>query len=506
MDQISKLSGHDPATVAGGPAATTSASRSATMPFPTRMYIEGTLVDGEGTIDVINPATETHVARVAAAGLADADRALEAARAAFPAWARTPITERQRWMHRLRDAVIANEEHLRDCIHHEMGKAWGDTKEDFDLLERALGFYAEEIARIHDVGLADRSGTHVHRLVHEPVGVALAYLAWNFPLLNLAYKIAPAMAAGCPIIIRPSEKTPISAYAVGALCEEIGLPPGVVQILCTDGYDVADHLSASPVPAMITLIGSTATGRHIMRTGASTIKRYSMELGGNAPALVFPDADLDLAADILCGVKFSNAGQICVSPNRVFVHRDVLEAFCEKAEARAISARVGWDKTADIKTGPVIDGRAWTRLKCLIDAAALDGARILAGGTRPEGLTEGHFLAPTVLADVTEEMEVYRQETFGPIISIVPFDDTTDLERMANDCDEGGLTAYVFTRDLARAEHWAAALRYGEIQINGVKYDIDLPHGGIGQSGIGHDCSALALDDYLVIKRVTRAL
>lgn len=473
--------------------------------FAKKMYIAGAMTGGQGEIKVYNPANEQLVATVPAAGIADADRALAAAKDAVAAWSRSSITERQDWMRKLRAAVIDNEDHLRECIHHEMGKPWGATQEDFDSLKNSLEYYAEEIARVHDIALADRAGTHTHRLVHEPAGVALAYLAWNFPLLNLAFKIGPAMAAGCPIIIRPSEQTPISAYAVGELCHQIGLPPGVVQILCTDGYGVADHLSASPVPALITLIGSTRTGQHIMRTGASTIKRYSMELGGNAPVLVFPDADLDLAADVVCGVKFSNAGQICVSPNRVFVHRDVLEAFTQKAVTRAGKAGVGWDRNADILTGPVIDGRAWKRLKKLVDDAVADGATLLAGGDRPEELQRGHYLAPTVLGDVTEQMDIYQQETFGPIVSIVPFDDQTDLARMANDCDEGGLTAYIFTTDLARAEDWAAQLRYGEIQINGVKYDIDLPHGGIGQSGIGHDCSALALQDYLVIKRITRA-
>ncbi len=476
------------------------------MSFEKKMYIAGALTDGEGQIDVFNPANNQRVANVPTAGLGDAQRALDAARDAFPSWSTTSIIERQMWMRKLRDAVIENEVHLRDCLHHEMGKPWGNTQEDFDGLKNSLEFYAEEIARIHDAAIADRAGTHTHRLVHEPAGVALAFLAWNFPLLNLAFKIGPAMAAGCPIIIRPSEQTPISAYAVGELCHQIGLPPGVVQILCTDGYDVADHLSASPIPALITLIGSTNTGRHIMRTGSSTIKRYSMELGGNAPVLVFPDADIDQAVNITCGVKFNNAGQICVSPNRVFVHRDVVEEFTDKAVDFANAAGVGWDRDADILTGPVIDGRAWTRLKGLIDSAAQSGAKVLAGGDRPAGLPEGHFLAPTVLGNVTENMDVYRQETFGPIVSIIPFDDTSDLNRMANDCDDGGLTAYIFTRDLAFAESWAAKLRYGEIQINGVKYDIDLPHGGIGQSGIGHDCSTLALHDYLVIKRITRAL
>ncbi|MEM6658635.1 MAG: NAD-dependent succinate-semialdehyde dehydrogenase [Pseudomonadota bacterium] len=476
------------------------------MEFPTQMYIDGALIDGSATRDVLNPATETLVATVAVAGADDAERALQSAKAAFPKWAGMPIAERQAWMRKLRDAVVEAEDWLRACVHHEMGKPWAQTEEDWDRLVASLVYYAEEIARLHDYNLTDRAGTHTHRMVYEPAGVAVAFLAWNFPLLNLAFKIGPAMAAGCPIIIRPSDATPISAYAVGALCEKIGLPKGVVQILATESYAVADALTASTIPQVITLIGSTKTGQHIMRTGATSIKRYSMELGGNAPVLVFEDADLDLAADIVTGVKFSNAGQICVSPNRVFVCEAVRDAFTKKVLKRAAAAKVGFDKDTDITTGPVIDGRAWTRLKGLVDDAVSEGATLLAGGDRPAGLNAGHYLAPTVLTDVTETMEVYRQETFGPIISLIPFEDESDLLRMANDCEEGGLTAYIFTRNLARAEQYAAHLCYGEIQINGVKYDIDLPHGGIGQSGIGHDCSALALHDYLVQKRITRAL
>ena len=248
------------------------------MTFPTQMYIDGKLTAGSGQKVVINPATEEEIATVSIAGFDDVDRALQSAKAAFPGWAATPIAERQAWMRKLRDEVIANEILLRDCVHHEMGKPWSQTEEDWDRLVASLDFYAEEIARIQDYGLADRAGTHQHRMVYEPAGVAVAFLAWNFPLLNLAFKIGPAMAAGCPIIIRPSEATPISAYAVGALCAKIGLPKGVVQILCTDGYDVADALTASTIPQVITLIGSTKTGQHIMRAGATSIKRYSMEL------------------------------------------------------------------------------------------------------------------------------------------------------------------------------------------------------------------------------------
>ena len=196
------------------------------MRYVKKMYLGGDLVDGEGSADVVNPATEEVAGTIATAGLGAVQRALEAARDALPAWSNTPIAERQAWMHRLRDAVIADEEHLRDCVHHEMGKPWAATQEDFDSLKNSLQFYAEEIARMRDEYLPDRAGTHTHRLVHEPLGVALAFIAWNFPLLNLAFKIGPAMAAGCPIIIRPSVATPISAYAVGELCKKVGLPDG----------------------------------------------------------------------------------------------------------------------------------------------------------------------------------------------------------------------------------------------------------------------------------------
>ena len=234
------------------------------MTYTRNMHIAGELVAGAGHIEATNPATEESIGTVAAAGLAEVERALQAARAAFPMWSRTTIADWQAWMMKFRDCVIASEEHLRGCIHYEMGKSWGGTKEeeDFDSLNNSPQFYAEEIARVWDESLPDRAGTRDHRLAHEPVGVVVAFIAWNFPLLNSAFKIGPAMAAGCPIIIRPSAAAPVSAYAVGELCAQIGLPKGVVQIPCIDGYEAADALSASEIPALLTLIGSTATGRH----------------------------------------------------------------------------------------------------------------------------------------------------------------------------------------------------------------------------------------------------
>lgn len=472
--------------------------------FTKPMYVGGKLLEGGARFDVICPATEKPAGNVAWASAADARAALEAADAAFAEWSGLPIAERARWMGKLRDAVLDNEEHLRECVRREMGKNWEGTQEDFDSLVNSLAFYAEEISRIRPEALVDREGTHAHALHHEAAGVAAAFLAWNFPLLNLAFKIGPAMAAGCPLVVKPSFKSPLSACAVGELCAQVGLPAGAVNILCGPDEEVGDALSSSQIPALLTLIGSARTGRRIMREGATSIKRYSMELGGNAPVLVFADANLDLAADIVCAVKFGNAGQICVTPNRVFVEESVLDSFRKKAVERAEKIRVGFAREG-IDMGPLIDRAAWERVDGLVREAAADGAKILTGGGRPEGMDVGHFYAPTVLDGVGEKMRIYREEIFGPVVSLIPFSDEGRVLRAANDT-ETGLTAYVFTADIGKAERCARALRFGEIQINGVKYGIDLPHGGIKQSGVGCDCSHLALYDYLAPKRVSRAL
>lgn len=475
------------------------------MEMEKRMFIGGALC-GEPNFDVISPATERPVARVAFGDGGDARRALAAAEDAFPAWAATPPSKRADWMRRLRAEIVAREEHLRLCVHLETGKPWSATAEDFQSLIDSLAFYGEAVERFAPQELPDKSGSHRHTLEWTPVGVAVAFLAWNFPLLNLAFKIGPAMAAGCPLVVKPSFKSPLSACAVGEICAAIELPPGVFNVVCGADEEVGDALSGSTTPALLTLIGSARTGRRIIEKGATSIKRFSMELGGNAPALIFADADLDAAADIVAALKFNNSGQICVTPNRVFAHAEIADSLAAKIVAKAKARRLGFDRAdGGIDMGPLIDRAAWERVDGIVQDAVAGGARLLCGGRRPARFERGHYYEPTALDGVTPRMRASREEIFGPVVALARFEEERDALALANDTD-AGLTAYLFTRDEARQRRLADALRFGEIQINGVKYGIDLPHGGFKQSGVGVDCSELALRDYLAPKRISRAL
>ncbi len=472
-----------------------------------KLYIGGELREASGGAkrDVLCPATEEIIATVAWAGPADAEAALAAAEAGFKVWSKTPIKERVAVMQRLRALVIRDQDKLREAVMFEHGKTWEQAEEDVVSLINALGYYAEEILRMRGEILPDADGTHEHKLVYQPLGVVVAYLAWNFPLLNLAFKLGPSLAAGCAIIIKPSSETPISALMVGELCAEAGVPAGVVNILAGPNDPVASILSGSKIPRLLTLIGSTGTGQRIIQQGSSSIKRYSMELGGNAPALVFADADLDLAAFLISLLKFSNTGQICVTPNRVLVEQSVFDAFAAKVVAHARKVKLGHGRGSGATMGPLINADARERIESWVNEAVAQGAVLLHGGKRPASLPKGCYYEPTALKNVTPAMRVCWDEVFGPVVSLIPFKDEADALAQANATD-AGLSSFVFTTDHARALRLSEALEFGEVMINGVKYHIDLPHGGVKQSGIGHDCSHLALHDYLTVKRITTAL
>ncbi|MHC5058574.1 MAG: aldehyde dehydrogenase family protein [Planctomycetota bacterium] len=455
-----------------------------------KLTIGGELRDAGERLPVCCPATDEAVAEVALADEELTLAALGVAGSAFELWATSPIAERRAWMLKLRDACRAKEELLREALMYETGKPWAQTEYEFGILMDALSFYAEEISRVRDEALPDVDGTHTHLLRREAAGPVVAMLAWNFPVLNLAYKLGPAMAAGCPIILKPSKETPLTAYIVGETCVEVGLPAGVVSVIAGPNDTVGTTLCP--------------TGCRLMELGASSIKRYSMELGGNAPAIVFDDADVAVAVAVetVSALKFGNAGQICVAPNRVFVHGSVLDSFREGMLAKARSTSVGFGRDSDPGMGPLINARERERVHALGADAVEDGAEILVGGEIPDG--RGSFYPPTVLAEVRNDMRIAREEIFGPVVAIIPFDSDDDVLVQANDTD-AGLASYAFTRSAARIERVSSELRFGEVQVNGFKYAMDLPHLGIKQSGMGCDCSHLVLEDYMVRKRVTVA-
>ncbi|MGL6259645.1 aldehyde dehydrogenase family protein [Vibrio sp. WXL210] len=468
------------------------------------MYINGKLIETDLKFSVENPATDQVVEEISIANQDVALQTLNAAKAAESTWGKSTIAERVTWMHKLREACINNENALRSAVHLETGKPWAATEEDYQSLIDSLEFYAEEVTRYAPPALLGKDDTCRHQLRYLPVGVVVAYLSWNFPLLNLGFKLGPAMASGCPVILKPSLKAPLSAYLVGALCHEIGLPAGAVNVIAGDDMEVGNFLSSSKIPQMLTLIGSINTGVKVMQAGATSIKRYSMELGGNTPFIVLEDADLDLAADTLCGLKYHNSGQICVAPNRVLVAKSVKQAFIDKVLERADKVRLGFGIASDATMGPVIDKDSRSRIHQLVEQAVEAGSTLLRGGTY-DTQEVGAFYPPTVLCDVNTSMEIYNEEIFGPVISIIDFDAQDDIVAIANSTDTG-LASYIFTTDITKADAIADKLEFGEVQINGVKYGIDLPHVGIKQSGIGCDCSKYALDDYFYLTRVTRTL
>jgi succinate-semialdehyde dehydrogenase/glutarate-semialdehyde dehydrogenase len=472
--------------------------------FVETMYIDGQAYSSNETESVTNPATDETIAQVQIANEDVATCALNSAKKAEKTWGKTSIAERVDWMKKLRTAFIEHEDQLRHCVHMEAGKTWEGTQEDFDLLINSLAFYSEEIQRYQPSQLADPEGDFVHTLNYKPVGVVVAYLSWNFPLLNLSYKLGPAMAAGCPIILKPSVQTPLSAYLVGDICRKIGLPAGAVTIISGGSHAVTNLISGSAIPSMLTLIGSIATGVKVMQAGATTIKRYSMELGGNTPFLVFKDADLDKAADILVALKYGNTGQICVAPNRIFVDQSVFEPFLDKVLQRTQQVVQGFGRDSEATMGPLINKDAREGIHQLVMSAIDQGAVLQTGGEFDAALT-GAFYPPTVVTHVNPTMDIYQHEIFGPVISMITFTDEQAAIDQVNDTDTG-LASYIFSDDLAKAQKAADQFEFGEIQINGVKYAINLPHVGIKQSGIGCDCSKYALDDYLYITRTSRAL
>jgi len=472
-----------------------------------KLYINGELVDSvnKKRIKVVCPATGKAIAEIAEAGKADAEKALESAQKGFKYWSKLSLSERSSWMSKLRVAVLDKEAELRSAIIHEMGKTYAGSYEDIEALVNSLDWYPNAMKNLREEQIPDYENTHTHKMIQQPAGVAVAYLAWNFPLLNVGFKLGPALASGCSIIIKPSVLSPLSTYMIGEILYDINFPPGVVNILTGPNSEVATTMTKSKIPAILTMIGSTATGKKIIADSTTSIKKLGMELGGNAPFIIFEDANFEKALDLAIGLKFGNTGQICVAANRIFVHKNIHDKFLNAYIKRASELKLGFGVDESPDMGPLVTRKDRDRMFDLIDDAVSKGATIEYGGKIPKGLENGNWIQPTVISGMTTNMRLFTEEIFGPIAPIMSFDSDDEVLEMANDT-EYGLASYIFTNNHQRIQRFIEDLQFGEIQINGVKYAIYLPHGGIKNSGLGHDCSHLALNDYLIKKRISTAL
>jgi succinate-semialdehyde dehydrogenase / glutarate-semialdehyde dehydrogenase len=453
---------------------------------------------------VIDPANNERFADVANSTSADARAATDAAARALPAWRATLPRERAAILRRWHALILANLEDLARIMSTEQGKPLAEARGEVRYGASYVEWFAEEGPRVYGDIIAQQQRGKRMVAVKEPIGIVAAITPWNFPLAMIARKIAPALAVGCTVVAKPAEDTPLTALALALLAQEAGLPDGVLNMIAASRDEgiaaVADWLADSRV-RKITFTGSTAVGKHLARESAGTLKKLSLELGGNAPFIVFDDADIDAAIDGLMASKFRNGGQTCVCPNRVYVQSGVYDAFARKLGERVAALEVGPATDAAAQIGPMINARAVDKIARHVDDALKHGARVLTGGRRLDALGPNYY-APTVLLDASDRMVVCCEETFGPVVPLFRFEREEDVIRAANDTPYG-LAAYFYTRDARRIHRVSAQLEAGVIGANeGAVSSEAAPFGGVKESGYGREGSRYGLDDYLSVKYV----
>ncbi|MGO9501999.1 MAG: NAD-dependent succinate-semialdehyde dehydrogenase [Streptosporangiaceae bacterium] len=454
---------------------------------PTGLLTAGQWSPGrDGSFPVIDPATEDSIADVADASPQDALDAVSAAYEALPAWAARPPRERGECLRSAFELMMARAEPLARLMVLENGKALRDARAEVAYAAEFFRWYAEEAVRNSGALTVSPSGGNKIMVAHQPVGVSVLITPWNFPAAMATRKIGPALAAGCTIVLKPAKETPLSALAIAALLAETGVPDGVVNVLpTTSPGPVTAAMLADPRVRKLSFTGSTEVGRTLLRTAADTITNCSMELGGNAPFLVFEDADIDAAIEGAFVAKMRNGGEACTAANRFYVHEAIAADFSAKLARRLGAVRVGPGLEDGVELGPLVNADTRSKVAGLVESAAKDGARIVTGGKAPE--RAGYFYEPTVLDDVPPDAGILGQEIFGPVAPIVTFTDTDRAIELANDT-EYGLVAYLYTRDLRRALQVSEALESGMVGVNrGVVSDPAAPFGGVKQSGLGRE-------------------
>ena len=454
--------------------------------------------DSGQTIDVTNPADGTVIATVPNCGAEETRRAIEAAHAAFPHYAALPLNERVALLRRLHQLILDNLEGLASLLTAEQGKPLAESRAEVASSGAYVLWFAEEARRTDGAVIPAPVKGRKLMTTRHPVGVVAAITPWNFPSSMLARKIGPALAAGCTVVVKPATATPLSGLAWGVMAEQAGFPPGVVNILTGSAREIGGEITANKLVRKITFTGSTEIGKQILREAAGTVKRVSMELGGNAPFIVFDDADLDRAVEGALIAKFRNAGQTCICTNRLYVQSGIYAQFTARFAERVAALKVAPGNEEGAEQGPMIDEAALAKMEELVGDALSKGAQVVTGGDRHA--RGGLFYAPTVLSGASSEMRFTREETFGPVAPVYRFDTEDQAIVAANDTDYG-LAAYAYTRDLARMFRLQDQLEYGLIGINEVLIvSPEAPFGGLKESGLGKEGSWQGIEDYLETK------
>ncbi len=459
------------------------------------------------TFAVTNPATGDLLAHVPDAGVAETQAAIDAAQQALPAWAATPAPQRAALLRKIAALMLERQERLATIMTLEQGKPLAEARGEIVYAASFLTWFAGEAERIYGQTVPSAAVNKRILVFRQPVGVVALITPWNFPAAMLTRKLGPALAAGCTTICKPAEQTPLTALELGQLIVEAGVPPGVVNIItCSDPVPFSDTLFADDRVRKVSFTGSTDVGKLLIRNSAETVKRLSLELGGNAPFIVFDDANLDAAINGAIASKFRNTGQTCVCANRIFVQRGVYEQFADAFTAKVAAMHVGNGLDPQSAIGPLIDDQAVEKVQLHIADALDHGAQVLAGGMRVDRLGSANFWQPTVLANAQTSMLVAREETFGPVAPLIVFDSEDEVVQLANDTPFG-LAAYFFTQNISRVWRVAEGLEYGIIGANdALPATAQAPFGGFKQSGLGREGGAVGIDEYLEIKYVSLGL
>ncbi len=473
--------------------------------FREQAFIDGTWIgaDSGAVFDVHDPASGVLLGHAPDMGAAETARAVAAAEAALPGWRRRLAKERSAILRRWYELIVASSDALARLLTSEQGKPLAEAKGEIAYAASFVEWFAEEAKRVGGDVIPTTGDDRRLMVIRQPVGVCAAITPWNFPAAMITRKVAPALAAGCTVVVKPAEQTPFTALALAALAEEAGFPKGVLNVVTGDPVAIGGVLTASPVVRKLSFTGSTEVGRLLMAQCAPTVKKLSLELGGNAPFIVFDDADLEAAVEGAIASKYRNTGQTCVCANRLLVQSGIYERFAERLAAVVRTLRIGPGMETGVHLGPLIDKAAIEKVEAHVADALEKGARVLTGGMRHT--LGGTFYEATVLADVTPAMRVAREETFGPVAPLFRFETEDEAVRMANDT-EFGLAAYFYSRDVGRIFRVAEALEYGMVGINtGLMSNEVSPFGGIKQSGIGREGSSYGIDEYLEMKSLCLA-